>query len=126
MAKTILRVRLEGVAFYVNQVSTGSATGGGRRFALSKTSQYSGVKEGWVKLNATECTALESIVGEAELFKACTTLFESKPLKPHYQHGGIRGMAGKWEGEAFPARVSPVRDATHSTSNENVKQYSER
>ncbi|WP_150805667.1 hypothetical protein [Pseudomonas fluorescens] len=116
MAKTILRVRFEGVAFYVNQVSTGSSTGGGRRFALSKTSQYSGVKEGWVKLNATECTALESIVGESELFKACTTLFEIKPRKPHYQHGGIRGMAGKWEGEAFPARATTGHVATRSSN----------
>ncbi|WP_341520748.1 hypothetical protein AABC73_20710 [Pseudomonas sp. G.S.17] len=105
MAKTILRVRLDSVAFYLNEVSVGVANSG-KRYALSRTSQHSGNKDGWVRVNSTECKALSEIVAEADLFKACSDLFASKKLRPHVQHGGIRGMAGKWEGEAFPARAT--------------------
>lgn len=109
MAKTIVRVRLDGVAFYLNEVSTG-ASNSGKRYRLSRTSQRSAAKDGWVRVNSTECRALTAIATETDLFKACADLFASKKLRPHIPHGGIRGLAGKWEGEAFPARVTRGRD----------------
>jgi hypothetical protein len=105
MARTVIRVRLDGVAFYLNEVSAGAGNSGSR-YALSRTSQHSGTKDGWVRVNSTECKALAEHVTEADLFKACSDLFASKKLRPHVHHGGIRGMAGKWEGEAFPARAT--------------------
>lgn len=118
MAKTVLRVRHDSVAFYLNEVSAG--TGGGNRYALSRTSQHSGNKDGWVRVNSTECKELAEKVTEADLFSACSDLFSSKKLRPHVHHGGIRGMAGKWEGEAFPARVTRGNVATQNASDEIV------
>ena len=122
MAKTVIRVRLGGVAFYLNEVSAGISNSG-KRFRLSRTSVHGGAKDGWVRVNSTECKTLMKIATEADLFKACADVFASKKLRPHIPHGGIRGIAGKWEGVAFPLRVTLGRDATQSENNENVSRH---
>lgn len=105
MSKSILRVRQDGVAFYLNEVS-GGASNNGRRYALSRTSQHSGAKDGWVRVNSTECQALVAIANEADLYRPFEKMFDGKTQRAHVNHGGIRGLAGKWEGEAFPARAA--------------------
>lgn len=122
MAKTVIRVRLGGVAFYLNEVSAGTS-GSGKRFRLSRTSMHGGAKDGWVRVNSTECNTLMEIATEADLFKACADLFASKKLRPHIPHGGIRGIAGKWEGLAFPLRVTHSRDVTQNVNNEIVSRH---
>ncbi|WP_339546285.1 hypothetical protein [Pseudomonas sp. RA_35y_Pfl2_P32] len=125
MAKTILRVRQGGIAYYLNESSTG-AKNSGRRFILSRTSNFGKTKDGWIKVNSTEHQVLVDANSELDQFNACTSLFASKEQRPHVDRHHIRGMAGKWEGEAFPARVTHRRDATQNANNENVSRQVER
>ena len=111
MAKTILRVRQGAMAYYLNESSTG-AKNSGRRFILSRTSDHGKTKDGWIKVNTTEHQVLVDAGSEADQFTACTSLYASKEQRPHVDRHHIRGMTGKWEGEAFPARVTHGRDAT--------------
>lgn len=115
MAKTILRVRQGAIAYYLNESSTG-AKNTGRRFILSRTSDHEKTKDGWIKLNTTEHQVLVDIAGDAERFAACANLYASKPHRPHVDRHHIRGLAGKWEGVAFPARVTHGRDATQNAN----------
>lgn len=119
MAKTVLKVRQDGIAYYLNEVSAG-ASNSCKRYALSRTSQHSGTKDGWVRVNSTECQVLIGIATEPDLFRAFVNMFDGKKQRPHAHHGGIRGLAGKWEGEAFPARVTRSRDASVSMHSENL------
>ena len=125
MAKTILRVRQGAIAYYLNESSTG-AKNSGRRFILSRTSDYGKTKDGWIKVNTGEHQALLNIAGDIERFYACDSLYASKPHRSHVDRHTIRGLAGKWEGVAFPARMTHGRDATQSTDNENVSRHEQR
>jgi hypothetical protein len=106
MAKTVLRVRLDGVAFYMNTETSSPGTGHRNRFRLFKTENYGRYKSGWIQVGSTAGQELLAIEDESTLLKACEKLFASK--KPHRYdlHGAIRGKSGKWEGEAFPIRKS--------------------
>ena len=122
MAKTILRVRIGSVAFYLNESSTG-AKNTGRRFILSRASNHGKTKDGWVKVNTTEHQVLVGAGNEQDQFEACASLYASKPHRPHVDRHHIRGMAGKWEGVAFPARVTHGRDAKQNAKDENVSRH---
>lgn len=122
MAKTILRVRQHGVAYYLNESSTG-AKNSGRRFMLSRTSDHGKIKDGWIRVNSTECQVLVDAGSDLDQFNACANLFASKPHRPHVDRHDIRGLAGKWEGVAFPARVTHGRDATQNADNEIVSRH---
>lgn len=125
MAKTILRVRQGAIAYYLNESSTG-AKNSGRRFILSRTSDHGKTKDGWIKVNTTEHQVLLNIAGDIERFSACDSLYASKPHRPHVDRHHIRGMAGKWEGVAFPARVTHGRDATQNANFEKVSRHGTR
>lgn len=105
MAKTILRIRQGAIAYYLNESSTG-AKNSGRRFILSRTSDHGKTKDGWIKVNTTEHQVLVDAGSEADQFAACASLYASKEQRPHVDRHYIRGMAGKWEGEAFPIRAT--------------------
>ena len=122
MAKTILRVRQGAIDYYLNQSSTG-AKNSGRRYILNRTSNYGKTKDGWIKVNSTEHQVLVGAGNEADQFNACASLYASKEQRPHVDRHHLRGMAGKWEGEAFPARVTHRRDATQNTQNKNVSRH---
>lgn len=125
MAKTILRVRRGAVAYYLNESSTG-AKNTGRRFILSRTSDHGKTKDGWVKVNVTEHLVLVGAGNEQGQFSACASLYTSKPHRPHVDRHHIRGMAGKWEGVAFPSRVTHGRDATQNANEQNVSRHEQR
>ena len=125
MAKTILRVRRGAIAYYLNESSTG-AKNSGRRFILSRTSNHGKTKDGWIKVNTTEHQVLVDMEGEAERFEACANLYASKPHRSHVDRHTIRGLAGKWEGVAFPARVTHGGDATQKANIENVSRHETR
>lgn len=122
MAKTILRVRQNCVAYYLNESSTG-AKNSGRRFILSRTSSHGKTKDGWIKVNTTEHQRLVDSGNELDQFNACTSLCASKVQRPHVERHHIRGMAGKWEGVAVQLRVTKGRDATQNTNEENVARH---
>ncbi|MHC8404334.1 hypothetical protein [Pseudomonas sp. TMB3-21] len=125
MAKTILRVRLGPIAYYLNESSTG-AKNSGRRFILSRTCNYGKTKDGWIKVNTTEHQLLVDTVGEPQRFEACADLYASKPHRSHVDRHTIRGLAGKWEGVAFPARVTHGGDATQNANDEKVSRHETR
>ncbi len=125
MAKTIIRVRQGAIAYYLNESSTG-AKNNGRRFILSRTSDHGKTKDGWIKVNTTEHQSLIDSGSEADQFAACANLYASKEQRPHVDRRNIRGLAGKWEGIAFPLRVTHGRDATRNANNENVSRHEER
>lgn len=101
MARTLLRVRSKGVAFYLNS-ETSPHTGHRNRYRLFKTENYGREKSGWIQVGSIAGRELMAIQGEIALLEACEALFSSK--KPH-RYGAIRGKPGKWEGEAFPYRM---------------------
>lgn len=122
MAKTILRVRQGAIAYYLNESSTGTKNTG-RRFILSRTSDHGKTKDGWIKVNTTEHQVLVDAGSEQDQFSACSSLYSSKPHRPHVDRHHIRGVAGKWEGVAFPARVTHGRDATQNANEQNVSRH---
>lgn len=122
MAKTILRVRLGAIAYYLNESSTG-AKNSGRRFILSRTSDHGKTKDGWIKVNTSEHQMLVDTEGEASRFEACANLYASKPHRSHVGRHTIRGLAGRWEGVAFPARVTHGRDATQNAESQIVSRH---
>lgn len=125
MAKTILRVRQGGLAYYLNESSTG-AKNSGHRYILSRTSSHGKTKDGWIKVNSTECQVLVDAGNELDQFSACVNLYASKQIRPHIVRHHIRGLAGKWEGEAFPMRATHGRDMTQNAQNENVSRHADR
>ena len=122
MAKTILRVRQGAIAYYLNESSTGAKITG-RRFILTRTSDHGKTKDGWVKVNTTEHQVLVDAGNEQNQFEACAILYASKPNRPHADRHQIRGLAGKWGGVAFPARVMHGRDATQNANERNVSRH---
>ena len=125
MAKTIPRVREGAIAYYLNESSTG-ANNSGRRFILSLNSNHGKSTDGWVKINTTEHQVLVDGGNEKEQFDACARLYASKPHRSHVDRHTTRGLAGKWEGAAFPARVRHGRDATHNANDEEVSRHETR
>lgn len=106
MAKTVLRVRLDSVAFYMNTETSSPGSGHRNRYRLFKTENYGRNKSGWIQVGSMAGQELLPAEDDNALIKACEKLFLSK--KPHRYdlHGAIRGKPGKWEGEAFSVRKS--------------------
>jgi hypothetical protein len=111
MAKSVLQVRQGGVQFFMNTESSSPTTGHRNRYRLFKTENYGRDKAGWVQLGSMAGQALIVIQDDNEKFEACMAVFASK--RPHRYRAGevIRGKPGKWEGEAFPARVTQRSNA---------------
>jgi hypothetical protein len=83
---------------------------------LFKTENFGRDKLGWVSVGSIAGQALITIQGETERFEACNEVFDSKRPRQYRDRGHIRGVPGKWEGEAFPARLVLSHDATVSAS----------
>lgn len=107
MAKTILQVHQDGVHFYLNTESSSPNTGHRNRYRLFKTENYGRDKSGWIQVGSIAGQDLVATEGEKSLFEACEKLFASKKTRSYEHHGDIRGKPGKWEGEAFPTRLTP-------------------
>ncbi|AZD78694.1 hypothetical protein C4K15_2127 [Pseudomonas chlororaphis subsp. aurantiaca] len=105
MARTLLRVRSKGVAFYLNSETSSPNTGHRNRYRLFKTENYGREKSGWIQVGSIAGRELMAIKGEMALLDACETLFSSKKPHRYDRHCAIRGKPGKWEGEAFPYRM---------------------
>lgn len=105
MAKTLLRVRSEGVAFYLNSKTSSPNTGHRSRYRLFKTENYGRSKSGWTQVGSIAGQELMAIEDETGLLETCEKLFTSKMPHRYDHHGAIRGKPGKWEGEAFPNRM---------------------
>ncbi|MGE7957038.1 hypothetical protein ACQKQA_10650 [Pseudomonas sp. NPDC089530] len=113
MAKTLLRIRSEGVAFYLNSETSSPNTGHRNRYRLFKTENYGPKKSGWIQVGSIAGQELMAIEDKAALLEACEKLFSSKKPHCYYRHGAIRGKPGKWEGEAFPNQLDE-RGVRHS------------
>lgn len=118
MAKTILRARQNGIVYYLNESST-RARNSGRRLILSRTADHGKTKNGWIKFNVNQHEVILDAGNKVDLFNA----YNSKERRPHVDRHHIRGMAGKWEGEAFPMRVTLSSDAKPSKDNEDVSRH---
>lgn len=111
MAKTMIRVRRDGVAFYLNtETSSPSSNRNRTRYRLFKTEDLGRVKCGYVHLGSIAGQALLAITSETERFDACVTAFASKKPYQYRRPEQIRGRPGPWEGEVFPARQPAVTD----------------
>lgn len=120
MPKTVLRARLNGVAFYLNTETSSPSTGRRNRYRLFKTTNCGRDKAGWVQIGSRDGQALLAIDNEPDLFAACNGLFESKRPHPYFRRETIRGRPGSWEGEAFPQRLPDHRDVTDQRDNQNL------
>ncbi|VVO24515.1 hypothetical protein [Pseudomonas fluorescens] len=116
MAKTVLHARREGVQFFMNTESSSPNSEHRNRYRLFKTENFGRDKVGWVAVGSIAGQALIATQGEVERFEACSEIFDSKRPRQYRDRGHIRGVPGKWEGEAFPARLVLIRDATVSAS----------
>lgn len=105
MARTLLRARSKGVAFYLNSETSSLNTGHRNRYRLFKTENYGREKSGWIQVGSIAGRELMEIQGEIALLEACEALFSSKKPHRYERHGAIRGKPGKWEGKAFPYRI---------------------
>jgi len=116
MPKTVLRVQIDGVAYYLNTETSSPGSRSGKRYRLFKTTGRGTCKAGWISVGSQAGQALLALSDERELFSACETLFASKKPRSYSRPCTIRGRLGSWEGEAFPYR----RDSTdqHSTCQE--------
>lgn len=118
MAKTIFRIRHEGVAFYLNSETSSPNTGHRNRYRLFKTEHHGREKSGWVQVGSLVGQELIAIKNETALFEACERVFASKKPHRYDHHGAIRGKPGNWEGEAFPyrqnARLEDSQEVSHS------------
>lgn len=120
MAKTMFHVRQDGIQFYLNTESSSPNTGHRNRYRLFKTENFGRDKAGWVQIGSQAGQQLIAIEDDAARFEACAQVFSTK--RPHrYQvREQIRGKPGKWEGEAFPSRVTVGHDATALTQAQNM------
>jgi hypothetical protein len=110
MAKTVLHAKQDGVQFFMNTESSSPASRNGKRYRLFKTANFGRDKSGWVQLGSLAGQALIETEGDAERFEACNKAFDSKRAHKYVDRSQIRGTPGKWEGEAFPTRVTHGRD----------------
>jgi hypothetical protein len=120
MAKTVLHARQGGVQFFMNTESSSPNTGHRNRYRLFKTENFGRDKAGWVQIGSQIGQQLIAIEDQAERFEACVKAFGSKRSHRYRVREQIRGKPGKWEGEAFPTRVTHSRDATASLHTENL------
>lgn len=120
MTKTVLRVRFDGVAFYLNTETSSPRTGRRNRYRLCKTLNNGRDKAGWVQLGSKDGQALLAIADERELIEACQLHFNTKRPRPYIRRELIRGGPGSWEGEAFPKRRSKQDDVTDSRERKNL------
>lgn len=120
MAKTVFHAKQDGVQFFMNTESSSPTTKHRNRYRLFKTENFGRDKSGWVQVGSTIGQALIAIESEAQRFDACNEAFNSKRPHQYVDRSTIRGMAGKWEGEAFPARVTRGNVATQNANDEIV------
>ncbi len=124
MPKTVLRVHLGGVAFYLNTETSSPSSGRRNRYRLFKTMNNDRDKAGWVQVGSLDGQTLQAITSERELFETCQQIFSSKRPHPYFRRETIRGRPGTWEGEAFPKRLPDQSDATVSRDTENLTRQS--
>jgi len=120
MAKTVLHAKQDGVQFFMNTESSSPNSGARNRYRLFKTENFGRDKAGWVQVGSQAGQALIAIESESKRFEACIQAFASKRPHQYQERNKIRGTPGKWEGEAFPTRVTHSRDASVSTQTENL------
>lgn len=106
MPKTVLRVQIDGVAYYLNTETSSPGSRSGKRYRLFKTTERGACKAGWISVGSQAGQALLIVDNERELFDACQALFASKKPRPYIRPDLIRGRPGPWEGEAFPHRLN--------------------
>ncbi|MCF7537563.1 hypothetical protein [Pseudomonas petrae] len=111
MAKTVLTARQDGVQFFMNTESSSPESRSGKRYRLFKTDNFGRDKSGWVQIGSQAGQALIAITTDKERFEACMKAFAGKRAHQYHDRAVIRGTPGKWEGEAFPVRVTHSRDA---------------
>ena len=125
MPKTMFHVRQEGVQFFLNTESSSPSSGHRNRYRLFKTDNFGRDKCGWVSVGSTVGQALIAMTSDADRFDGCVAAFASKRPHLYGAHGDIRGKPGKWEGEAFPLRVTQRRDASVSSIGKSLKRQEE-
>lgn len=125
MAKTVFHAKQDGVQFYLNTESSSPNSGNRNRYRLFKTENFGRDKAGWVQIGSMAGQALIAIESEAERFEACALAFSSKRPHQYQNRERIRGTPGKWEGEAFPTRVTHSRDVSVSLHIENLTRQEE-
>jgi hypothetical protein len=114
MAKTILHVKKDGIQFFLNTESSSPATGHRNRFRLFKTEDFGREKMGWVSVGSTDGREIIAINNSRQQFDACVMAFNRKRPHKFTNRTSIRGLPGKWEGEAFPSRLTSRIDAATS------------
>ncbi|TES74077.1 hypothetical protein [Pseudomonas syringae group genomosp. 3] len=120
MAKTVLHARQDGVQFYMNTESSSPNTGTRNRYRLFKTENFGRDKSGWVQVGSQAGQQLIAIEDGDQRFEACARAFSAKRPHIYQERERIRGKPGKWEGEAFPTRVTHGREAAVSATNQNL------
>lgn len=125
MAKTVFHAKQDGVQFYLNTESSSPSTGHRNRYRLFKTENFGRDKAGWVQIGSMAGQALIAIESDSARFEACVQAFSSKRPHQYQDRERIRGKPGKWEGEAFPARVTHSRDASVSPHIEKMTRQEE-
>ena len=125
MAKSVFHVRKDGTQFFMNTESSSPNTGHRNRYRLFKTENFGRDKSGWVQVGSQLGQQLVAIEDEAQRFDACVQAFSAKPPHLYRERDQIRGKPGKWEGEAFPMRVTQFRDATVSLHQQNLTRQEE-
>ena len=116
MAKTVFYARQDGVQFFMNTESSSPNTRHRNRFRLFRTENHGRDKSGWIQVGSIAGQELMATQSERDRFEACEKLFANKRPYRYGQYGAIRGEPGKWEGEAFPLRVTHGRDAQEAQS----------
>lgn len=109
MAKTVLQASQDGVQFYMNTESSSPNTGNRNRYRLFKTENFGRDKSGWVQIGSQVGQQLIAIEDGGQRFEACAQAFSAKRPRLYQERQRIRGKPGKWEGEAFPTRVTHGR-----------------
>lgn len=109
MAKSIRRIRVGAVAYYLNKAARGGK--GGNRFYLYRTLDNGRTRDGRVQLSSTEGHALAGSAGDGAFFDACKAFFASKTVRYGQVRKSISGPTGRWEGEAFKSRPPVLRAA---------------
>ena len=125
MPKTMLRTRLNGVAFYLNTETSSPGSGHRNRYRLFRTSDHGRSKDGWVQVGSQDGQHLLSLADEYDLFLACQSLFDMKRPKAYRPQETIRGRVGAWEGKAFKARAKKA-DTTASQQKRNLTRQASR
>jgi hypothetical protein len=73
-----------------------------------------------VQIGSMAGQALIAIENDAQRFQVCALAFSSKRPHQYRDRERIRGASGKWEGEAFPVRVTHSGDALAAPQEQNL------